>query len=162
MVADELRETFARVAARGSMRLGVSIPKEQLRERVAVAPPPTQLPPPKRVAAAVAPTPAPAPLPARLTRRAVSLGGMESEMQNCDYNMGQMSIDPSALRRAVRRTAVPTQPVALVPRVGTAPIAGYPVMREEDKADWTTYAMIGGLLLVVGGGVYYAKKKRMF
>jgi hypothetical protein len=173
----ELRETFERVAARGAFRLGVpidaaalrmpaqvaptiEIPKEAVRAVAAPAPAPTA-PAPVAVPVSVTATPAPAPPPVRIARRAVALGAIGDDSMNyTDWQLGQLAIDPTLLRRAVTRTAVAAPAPTYAP-TGSY-VGGYPVVREEEKADWTTYAMIGAAILVVGGGVYYAKKKKMF
>jgi hypothetical protein len=150
---------------------------EAMRVQVAPSPAPTPIKVPRTVAT-VAPAPTPAPTPTAVpvkreattapapssvlfARRAVSLGAMEEPMQYYDYNLGALTIP----RELFRRTAVAAPLTTLAPRQ-TAPtqsyVGGYPVVREEEKADWTTYAMIGAAVLVVGGGVWYAKKKRMF
>lgn len=166
IVKDELRETMERVAARGAMRLTPINLRDQIaRQAATAAPSPAPPPVPFTRTAAIAPAPTPAPTP--FTRRAVSLGGMESTMRTPCYQSYQMGALPMAtsvaqnLRRYV--TASPTaarastQPAPTVYDVG-----GYPTIREEPDPDWTTYAMVAALVVVVGGGVYYAKKRRMF
>ena len=180
LVKDELRQTFERVAARGSMRLG--LPKGAMEElartaraaetvaipaperealRTAAAPPPAPAPVSVPKTAAVRTTaPAPTPAPSTVFRRAVSLGAMEDDMRTSHYQMGQLTIP----RELLKRTAVAAPLTTLQPRTPTTQsyVGGYPVVREEDKPNYTTWIMVGALGLVVVGGVYYAKKKRMF
>jgi hypothetical protein len=166
IVKDELRETMERVAARGAMRLNPIKLRDQITRQAATATPSPALPPvPFTRTAAIAPAPTPA--QTLFTRRNVSLGGMESTMRTPSYQtyqnsqLGATPLNPfqtAAFRQAVtRRISADPTPPAPVSYVG-----GYPTIREEEAADWTTYAMIAAAVVVVGGGVYYAKRKKMF
>jgi LPXTG-motif cell wall-anchored protein len=84
---------------------------------------------------------------------------MEEPNMNRTTTVQMGALDPSIFRTRVR---APVTPINIVPRVGTQDIRGYPTIQEEDEPDWTTYAMIGGLVLVVGGGIYLAKKRKIF
>lgn len=74
--------------------------------------------------------------------------------------LGQIQTMRQRVTRGVRQRGRQT----LVPTMVTRELAPqafmYPTVQEEEEPDWTTYALVGGVVVAVGVGVYLYKKKK--